>query len=141
MTQWLQSVLNMKRNDELNGLNSSKKIAFLSLFTSTGTIVCCALPAFFVAIGAGAALSSFISVFPEIVWISKYKNYVFLVATILIVVAGFLQYKARQLPCPADKLLAGQCMRARRVSAITYLVSVVILLIGFLFAYLIPYFM
>ena len=33
-------------------------MAFLSLFTSTGTLVCCALPALLVALGAGAALGS-----------------------------------------------------------------------------------
>jgi len=129
----------MKINDVLDGLNSSKKIAFLSLFTSTGTVLCCALPAFLVAIGAGAALSSFISVFPEVVWISKYKNYIFFVATIFILVAGFFQYKIRQLPCPAEKELARHCTRVRRISEIIYLFAIVLLFIGYLFAYLIPY--
>ena len=131
----------MKKNDALATLNSSKKVAFLTLFTSTSTILCCALPAFLVAIGAGAALSSLISVFPEIVWVSKYKDVIFLIATILILVAGFFQYKVRLLPCPADKALASQCMQARRVSFIIYWISLAILAIGFLFAYLIPYFM
>ena len=31
--------------------------AFLSLFTSTGTLVCCALPALLVSIGAGAVMA------------------------------------------------------------------------------------
>ena len=129
----------MKMNDVLDGLNSSKKIAFLSLFTSTGTVLCCALPALLVAIGAGAALSSFISVFPEVVWISKYKNYIFFVATIFILAAGFFQYKIRQLPCPAEKELARHCTRVRRISEIIYLFAIVLLFIGYLFAYLIPY--
>ena len=131
----------MKKNDALATLNSSKKVAFLTLFTSTSTILCCALPAFLVAIGAGAALSSLISVFPEIVWVSKYKDIIFLVATILILVAGFFQYKVRLLPCPADTALANQCIQARRVSFIIYWISLTILVVGFLFAYLIPYFM
>jgi len=31
--------------------------AFLSLFTSTGTLVCCALPALLVSLGAGAVMA------------------------------------------------------------------------------------
>ena len=40
-----------------------------ALFASTGTLVCCALPAVLVALGAGAALSSLVAVFPQIVWL------------------------------------------------------------------------
>ena len=129
----------MKTNDELNELGKIKNISILSLFTSTGTILCCALPALLVTIGAGAALSSVISVFPQIVWVSKYKVYIFTVAFILIILSGYLQWHARKLPCPSDKLLAAKCISARRVSLVIYFVSVGILLIGFTFAFVIPY--
>ena len=131
----------MKTNDELNELDKIKNISILSLFTSTGTILCCALPALLVTIGAGAALSSVISVFPQIVWVSKYKVYIFTAAFILIVLSGYLQWYARKLPCPSDKLLAAKCMSARRVSLVIYFVSLGILLIGFTFAFVIPYFL
>ena len=63
----MPSESNMKKNNELNTLSNIKNLSFLSLFTSTGTILCCALPALLVTIGAGAALSSLISTFPQIV--------------------------------------------------------------------------
>src|SRR6056300_1824178 len=129
----------MKTNDELNELDKIKNISILSLFTSTGTILCCALPALLVTIGAGAALSSVISVFPQIVWVSKYKVYIFTAAFILIVLSGYLQWYARKLPCPSDKLLAAQCMRARKLSLKIYFISVVTLIIGFAFAFVLPY--
>jgi len=50
-----------------------KWLAFLSLFTSTGTLLCCALPALLVALGSGAALSSLVAVVPGLVWVSEYK--------------------------------------------------------------------
>jgi hypothetical protein len=131
----------MKTNDELNELGKIKNISILSLFTSTGTILCCALPALLVTLGAGAALSSVIASFPQIVWVSKYKVYIFTAAFILIVFSGYLQWHARKLPCPSDKLLAAKCMSARRVSLVIYFVSVGILLIGFTFAFVIPYFL
>ena len=134
----MPSESNMKKNNELNTLSNIKNLSFLSLFTSTGTILCCALPALLVTVGAGAALSSLISTFPQIVWVSKYKEYIFTAAFILIILAGYLQWQARKLPCPADKLLAAQCMKARKLSLVIYFVSVVILIIGFAFAFVVP---
>ena len=128
----------MKKNNELNTLSNIKNLSFLTLFTSTGTILCCALPALLVTIGAGAALSSLISIFPQIIWVSKYKEYIFTAAFILIILSGYLQWQARKLPCPADKLLAAQCMRARKLSLVIYFVSVMILIIGFAFAFIVP---
>mgnify|MGYP001067858575 FL=1 len=135
----MPSESNMKKNNEINTLRNIKHLSFLSLFTSTGTILCCALPALLVTIGAGAALSSLISTFPQIVWVSKYKEYIFTAAFILIILSGYLQWQARKLPCPADKLLAAQCMKARKLSLVIYFVSVVILIIGFTFAFVLPY--
>jgi hypothetical protein len=129
----------MKKNNELNELDKIKNLSILSLFTSTGTILCCALPALLVALGAGATLSSLIATFPQIVWVSKYKLYIFTAAFILIILSGYLQWYARKLPCPSNKLLAAKCMSARRVSLVIYFVSVGILLIGFTFAFVIPY--
>jgi len=51
-----------------------------SLFASSGTLVCCALPALLVALGAGAVLSSLVSVFPQLVWLSEHKEGLFIVA-------------------------------------------------------------
>ena len=131
----------MKNNSELKTLSNIKNLSVLTLLTSSGTILCCALPVLLVTIGAGAALSSLISTFPKIVWVSKYKEYIFTVAFILIILSGYFQWHSRKLPCPANKLLAAQCLRARKLSLVIYFVSVVILTIGFIFAFILPYLM
>ncbi|MDA1034083.1 MAG: hypothetical protein O2959_00860 [Proteobacteria bacterium] len=131
----------MKNNSELKTLSNIKNLSVLTLLTSSGTILCCALPVLLVTIGAGAALSSLISTFPQIVWVSKYKEYIFTVAFILIILSGYFQWHSRKLPCPANKLLAAQCLRARKLSLVIYFVSVVILTIGFTFAFILPYLM
>ena len=46
----------------------------VSLFASSSTLVCCALPALLVAVGAGAALSSLVSAVPQLVWLSEHKE-------------------------------------------------------------------
>ena len=61
----------------------------LTLFTSVGTLLCCALPALLVTLGAGAALAGFISVAPWITVISKYKVVVFVIAGILLGLSSY----------------------------------------------------
>ena len=57
-----------------------KTANFFSLFASTSTLICCALPAIFVAIGAGATFASLVSSFPFLITLSKYKLYITLFA-------------------------------------------------------------
>jgi len=109
--------------------------AFLSLFTSTGTLICCALPALLVSIGAGAVMAGLIETVPQITWLGKNKNWVFLFAALMIALSGALQWRARTLPCPADPAAAKACTKTRRISWIIWWVSVSAFLIGGFFAY------
>ena len=113
-------------------------LAFLSLFTSTGTLICCALPALLVALGAGAALSTLISAVPGLVWISEYKEAVFVFAGIMLTVSGWLQWRSRFAPCPVDAAQRNACLRTRRSSALVYGASVVVFMVGGLFAFVLP---
>lgn len=115
-----------------------KWLAFISLFTSTGTLICCALPALLVALGAGAALSTLISVVPGLVWVSEYKEVVFGVAGVMLAVSGWLQWKSRFAPCPVDPALRDACLRTRKTSRRIYLASVAIYVVGGFFAFLLP---
>ena len=108
----------------------------LGLFTSLGTLVCCALPALLVALGAGAVLAGLVSAVPQLVLLSEYKEIVFTVAGLLIVVAGLLQWRNRNAPCPIDPAQAVLCTRLRKVGVWIYGVSVIVYLTGFFFAFL-----
>jgi len=109
-----------------------------SLFASAGTLVCCAIPALLVTLGAGAALSSLVSVFPQVVWLSEHKDSLFTLAGLAIAGAGVLQWRARSAPCPADPALRGACLRTRKASGRVYVVSVGVYLIGAWFAFVQP---
>ena len=113
-------------------------LVFLSLFTSTGTLICCALPALLVALGAGAALSTLISAVPGLVWVSEYKEAVFVFAGIMLTVSGWLQWRSRFAPCPVDAAQRNACLRTRRSSALVYLASVVVFMVGGFFAFMLP---
>jgi hypothetical protein len=115
-----------------------KLIAWLSLFTSSGTLVCCALPALLVALGAGAALSSLVSAVPALVSLSEYKEAVFIFAGVMLSISGWLQWQNRFAPCPIDPLLRDACLRTRKASAWIYGISVAIFLTGGFFAFVLP---
>ena len=69
---------------------NDKTTNFLSLFASSSTLICCALPAIFVAIGAGASFASLITVFPFLIVLSQYKIYITLFALVMILIAGYV---------------------------------------------------
>ena len=115
-------------------------IPSISLFTSLGTLLCCALPALFVALGAGAVLAGLLSNLPMLVTISKHKDILFLISGFFIGFSGFLIWKTRNAPCPANPLKAKACNRLRKTSVFIYFFSLLVYLTGFFFAYLITYF-
>lgn len=110
-----------------------------TLFASSGTLVCCALPALLVAVGAGAALSSLVSVFPQVVWLSEHKEALFVFAALAMGVSGWLQWRGRSAPCPIDPRLRDACLETRKVSLKIYFASVAIYLVGGWFAFAQPW--
>lgn len=119
-------------------MGRSKLVNIVSLFTSASTLICCALPALLVAIGAGAALSSLVSNVPQLIWISEHKVSVFGFAGAMLLMAGWLQWNARNAPCPADPALAETCRHTRRNALRIYWVSVAMFVIGAWFAFVAP---
>ena len=110
----------------------------ISLFASSSTLICCALPAVFIVIGAGATFASIISIFPFLVVISKYKVSITLVSLLILVFAGYINYKTYYLPCPADPELGRICLQTRKRSRSIYYFSVILFTFATIFTYLIP---
>ena len=116
--------------------HKSLLLPFLNLFTSFSTIICCALPALLVTIGAGATLAGLVTTVPQLIVISKYKEVIFLGAGILIILTGTYQWKMKSTPCPSDPELAKTCLRIRKINKIVYFFSVFLYVIGFFFAFI-----
>ena len=117
---------------------NDKSINFLSLFASSSTLICCALPALFIVLGAGASFASLIVTFPFLITLSKYKVFITLFAFFSILVGGYINYKTYYLPCPTDPSLGRACMRTRKRSRLIYYISVIIFLFASVFTYIIP---
>jgi hypothetical protein len=113
---------------------TSGVLSYLSLFTSFGTLLCCALPSLLVLLGLGATVASFLSAVPWLVALSRHKVWVFAVSGLLI--AANLLYVYAIAPrlqsaggtCPADSPDA--CATASRFSRIVLWVSVAIYVAG-----------
>jgi hypothetical protein len=126
-------------NDGIAQTRGSLWSSVASLFATSSTLVCCAIPAVLVALGAGAALSSLVSVFPQVVWLSEHKEGLFVFAGVAMIVSGWLQWRNRAAPCPVDPRLRHSCLRTRKVSLRVYLASVAFYLVGAWFAFIQPW--
>jgi hypothetical protein len=125
-------------NSADSALKQNAAVSFLSLFTSGGTLICCALPALMVSLGAGATLAGLVTNFPQLIWLTEHKTALFMTAGIMLAAAGVMQWRAKSLPCPADPTLAATCARTRKISLGIYWFSVLIFATGFFFAYILP---
>lgn len=106
----------------------------ITLFTSSGTLVCCALPITLVTLGLGSAMITLTTRLPILVALSDHKLGVFAVSAVMLVLSGWLLYRPKR-SCPADPKLAVLCNRLQRWNRGLYALSVVVWLIGFFAAF------
>jgi len=125
--------------DGRRALQQGRAASWLALLASSGTLVCCALPAVLVTLGAGATLATLVAVFPQIVWLSEHKGILFGGAVLMMAVGGTLQWRNRRAPCPIDPALRDACLRTRRWSSGVYALSLLLLAVGGWFAFVAPW--
>jgi mercuric ion transport protein len=116
-------------------------LGYLGLFSSVGTLVCCALPSLLVLLGLGATVASVLANAPWLVTLSRHKAWLFAASALLI--AGNFYYVYRLAPrllarsgaCDVDD---PTCARASRTSRGLLWVSAFLLAAGFSVAYVLP---
>ena len=129
--------MNRVRKEPILSLRKVKLFSELTAIASISTLLCCALPAFLVFMGAGSLLSVFISFFPQFPMISQYKIEIFTISLIIILFAGVGQMYAKTLPCPTDKDQSLSCSKIRKRSFQLFIASIILYITGFYFAFLI----
>ncbi|PYK28829.1 MAG: hypothetical protein DME57_11775 [Verrucomicrobia bacterium] len=115
-------------------------IESMALFGSFGTLLCCALPAILVSVGAGAVMASLVTTVPQVVWLSEHKEPLFVFAGIMLVISGLTTYLNRRAPCPIEPRQAKSCRRVRRFAATVFATAVALYAIGFYFAFVASHF-
>ncbi len=107
---------------------------FLALFTSTGTLLCCALPSALAAVAGGSAVVSLISAVPWLVPLSQNKEWIFLGAGLMIALSAFLTFRPNGTV--ACTIAGGEgCAVASRFQKVTFWISASIYGLGVFFAY------
>lgn len=116
-----------------------KVLSFLSLFSSFGTLICCALPALFVSLGMGATLVSTLSAVPQLLWFSEHKIPVFVFAGLMLPVTFGLRRYSEDRSCPVDPDRARACRTSKRISSVVFATSCLMYLTGGFFAFFAQY--
>jgi mercuric ion transport protein len=118
-------------------MKRSVLLSYFSLFTSVGTLLCCALPSLLVLFGLGASVASMLSFMPWLVTLSQHRQWTFLISGVLIALSFVNTYyiapRFRAEQCSPDDPTA--CEDASRVSKLLLWGSAVIYAVGFFVAY------
>jgi hypothetical protein len=120
----------------LQALRENKLIGYLSLFSSFGTLLCCAIPSTLVLLGFGASLAGFLGEFPELIWLSEHKGIVFGLSFVMLGISYAGQRYAAKQACPIDQ--KDNCETAKSWSRPIFFITLVINLIGAFYAFVLP---
>jgi len=115
--------------------DAPRRWAWLALFSSSTTLICCAMPILLVSLGLGAVSASLFANVPFLVTLVHYKAWMFSATGAVMVVTAWLLFRSNRV-CPADPDLAAQCENAHRWSRRFFWASAAVWLIGFAAAYL-----
>jgi len=111
-----------------------KITSFLSLFMSSATLLCCALPAALSILAGGAAVGALLTTFPWLIPLSRYHNWIFLIAGILLLINGIFVFIPKgKIAC---SMTGGKgCEVAGHFSKWMFGFSIILYGIGVFFAY------
>ena len=116
----------------------SSGLSYFLLFTSVGTLLCCALPSLLVLAGLGASVASTLSELPWLVTLSRHKQWTFAVSGALIALNFLNMYylapRLKARACTPENPSA--CGDASRLSRVMLWVSATVYAVGFFSAYL-----
>jgi mercuric ion transport protein len=121
-----------------SGIRRPALLNCMSLFTSLGTLLCCALPSLLVLLGLGATVASALSAFPFLVTLSRHKLWIFLASGLLIAVSFISLYyiaprlQARALGCDIGD---PRCQTASRFSRVALWIAAGVYACGAFVAY------
>lgn len=109
--------------------------SWLTLFSTTGTLICCALPILLVTLGLGAAFAALTQALPFLVTLALHKHWVFAASGLMLALSAWLLYRRGRV-CPSDPELGRLCERTQRWNRRVFIISVMIWCIGAFTAYL-----
>jgi mercuric ion transport protein len=121
----------------IGGKSTAALLSYFSLFTSFGTLLCCALPSLLVLAGLGTSVASMLSAAPWLVSLSHHKSWTFGISAVLIAASFVNMYyvapRLRYRACSPDNPEA--CDVASKFSKALLWISVALYAAGFFVAF------
>jgi len=114
----------------------NKFVSWLGLFSSVGTLLCCAIPSTLVLLGFGTTLASFLGNFPQLIWPSENKGLVFGVSFVMLGLSYLAQKYSQSQECPIEK--KEDCQKSKDWSKPLFWVSFSINVLGSFYAFILP---
>lgn len=109
---------------------NSSYLKWLTLFATSSTLLCCALPIVFVTLGFGTVVASLNYNIPLFMFLAEHKLWTLGLSALLLLFLAWLIWRPNQ-HCPSDPQQAAQCNTAKKWNKRIFSVSVVLWGIGF----------
>jgi hypothetical protein len=114
------------------------RLAWLVLFTTGSTLVCCALPIILVSLGFSAALVSIVSISPWIEWLSNYDIWVLSITGLILLAAAWSMFHPGRF-CPLDPNFGKLCAKAYRINKVLIAISIILWFVAIFVNYILHY--
>jgi hypothetical protein len=117
--------------------NASDKawLRWTTLFITSSTLLCCALPVLLVFLGLGSVAASMQYNIPGLLFLAEHKFWTLGLSALLLLFLAWIIWRPNQ-QCPADPELAQLCIKAKKWNQRIFTLSVAIWFIGFFFSVL-----
>ena len=119
----------------LPGKIGQRRWGWLTLFASTTTLICCALPIMLVMLGMGAVSAALFANVPFLTELAHYKLWLFAGSGLMLLLGGWALYRPDRT-CPLDPVLAARCAAAHKWNSRLFVLSALIWFLGFAAAFL-----
>jgi len=123
------------RKQTPGNVGGEKQWGWLTLFASSTTLICCALPILLVTVGLGAVSAAMFANVPFLGTLAENKFWLFIGSGLILSVSAWSVYRPGRT-CPTDPKLAAQCTTADKWNKRVLIFSASMWAIGFIAAYL-----
>jgi len=110
-------------------------LRWVTLFTASSTLLCCAIPILLVSLGLGTVVASMNFNIPGLFWLAQNKFISLAISGLLLTFLAWMIWRPNQ-SCPNDIELANYCESSKEWNKRIFLLSVIIWVIGVFFSYI-----
>jgi len=105
-------------------------LGWATLFATSSTLLCCALPILLVSLGFGAAAATLNYNIPALVFLAEHKAWTLSLSALLLLTLAWMIWRPNQ-SCPTDPDLAKICASSKRWNKRIFWLSIAIWCAGF----------